>query len=104
MKIWLDDVRPAPAGYVRLRTCQQFIEFYADNWHMIATVSFDHDLGEDANGVVLQTGYDALKWLEEQVANGNMNPPLNMQIHSANPVGRKNMAAAICKIESLIDN
>jgi hypothetical protein len=53
-------------------------------------ISLDHDLGAEENG----TGYDVAKFIEEAAYKGTL-PPIEVRIHSANPVGRKRMLAAI---------
>lgn len=94
MKLWLDDIRPAPEGWTWIK----------DAWHAIALlaelctishssdieISLDHDLGDDKNG----TGYDVAKSIESGAHSGTI-PRIKWNVHSANPVGRKNMIAAL---------
>ena len=50
-------------------------------------ISFDHDLGE-ANGIVLPTGYDFVKWLGEYILDHNVDlSQFTWYVHSQNPVG-----------------
>ena len=91
MKLWIDDVRPAPEGYEWCRSVNQ-----AKNWIDISEFDFmenielidiDHDAGE-----YTQYGGDYIKlldWLEET----GRNYPIH--IHSQNPVGVENMRAII---------
>lgn len=58
----------------------------------VTHLSLDHDLGEDQRG---GKGYDVLLWIEEAVALCKFIPPENIEVHSANPAGRKRMFAAI---------
>jgi len=53
-------------------------------------VSFDHDLGEDENDKLTETGMDCAKWLVEQ----NI-VPVDYNVHSANPVGAENIRVYI---------
>lgn len=53
-------------------------------------VSFDHDLGEDENDKLTETGMDCAKWLVEQ----NI-VPADYNVHSANPVGAENIRVYI---------
>ena len=56
-------------------------------------ISFDHDLGDNA-----PTGYDLVKWLTENDMDNKFSiDNLDYYVHSANPVGKKN-------IEGLLDN
>ena len=96
MKLWIDDVRPAPEGYFRktftsVALAKGYIEAYekyGDANDPIELIDIDHDAGEYA-----QYGGDYIKlldWLEET----GRNYPI--RIHSMNVVGRMNMEA-ICR-------
>ena len=92
MKLWIDDVRPAPEGYRWVKSvheakivCCQLIDpkkvLHIDEFNL------DHDAGDYA-----YDGGDYIKlldWLEET----GRNYPI--RIHSMNPVGRENMRAII---------
>ena len=99
MKLWLDDLRPAPEGYDTwahsVNEAKQFILEWEDFYRKIAEsrggelsielIDIDHDAGDYAND-----GGDYIKlldWLEET----GRNYPI--RIHTANPVGRQNMMA-----------
>jgi len=90
MKVWLDDVRPAPSGWTWVKTAPACIELLAHG--DVTELSLDHDLGDDEQG----TGYDVLAWMEEACARdawSGFEPTID--VHSANPVGRSRMLAAI---------
>ena len=57
MKIYLDDIRTEPDGWVSAKTAQEAIELLKSN--NISKISLDHDLGDDKNG----TGYDVILWI-----------------------------------------
>ena len=91
MKLWVDDVRPAPKGYAWSKTV-----YDASCWIIVREkrnepfelIDIDHDAGDYA-----KDGGDYIKlldWLEET----GRNYPI--RIHSMNPVGRQNMLA-ICQ-------
>ena len=99
MKLWVDDVRPAPEGYVwchsvwraikeieiRENEIKEFGQF--ENIEPIELIDLDHDAGDFAC-----YGGDYIKlldWLEET----GRNYPI--RIHSMNPVGRENMRRII---------
>ena len=98
MKLWVDDVRPAPAGYVWCKTVDQakgYIRKFEDmhtlsrqkDFWKIELIDIDHDAGD-----YVSDGGDYIKlldWLEET----SRNYPI--RIHSMNPVGIKNMRAII---------
>ena len=104
MKLWVDDVRPAPEGYVwchsvyraikEIEVFEQslFDDYYIDNipfnkLEKIEVIDMDHDAGD-----YWQYGGDYIKlldWLEET----GRNYPIH--IHSMNPVGVANMKQII---------
>src|SRR4051812_31246694 len=86
MKLWVDDERPAPIGWLRAQTYWEATTFLRWSWEdkiEIEEISLDHDLacGE-------YDGYALVKWM---VLNDCV-PPV-VRIHSMNPVGAENMAA-----------
>ena len=90
LKLWLDDCRPAPEGYVHYKTVDGAafaIILYEKKGIPIELIDIDHDAGDYA-----YDGGDYIKlldWLEET----GRNYPI--RIHSMNPVGRENMRAII---------
>ena len=90
MKLWIDDLRPAPEGYTVCRSvdsAKHRIEIADFLGEPIELISIDHDAGDYA-----YQGGDYIKlldWLEET----GRNYPI--RIHSMNPVGRMNMEAII---------
>lgn len=98
MKLWVDDIRPAPAGYIWVKSVDRAKE-YIENHELMFKVSggkeiykttlidIDHDAGDFAHD-----GGDYIKlldWLEET----GRNYPI--RIHSMNPVGVANMRRII---------
>ena len=99
MKIWIDDVRPAPKGYFWCKSVNEAksiiieysdkLDFDMNKVDMIELIDIDHDAGDYAND-----GGDYIKlldWLEE----AGLNYPI--RIHSMNPVGVENMRRIIQK-------
>ena len=97
MKLWIDDVRPAPKGYHWCKSVNQAIKTiytYSSriDWdnHVvdeIEIIDIDHDAGD-----FVYDGGDYIKlldWLEET----GRNYPIH--IHSMNPVGVANMRTII---------
>jgi hypothetical protein len=95
VRVWLDDVRPAPEGWTRATTAHEAIALLEAGG--IVEISLDHDLGDEAT---CGTGYDVACWVEERVATEGFEPPA-IRIHSANVVGRERMQRAIEVIERL---
>lgn len=78
-KIFLDDLRTAPSGWIIARNYEEMTKIL-ENLNEDFEVSLDHDLGE------IKTGYDICKWFVE-----NNKYPKIVTIHTANPIGAKNM-------------
>jgi hypothetical protein len=95
IRVWLDDIRDAPAGWTHAHTAHEAIALLEAGG--VSEISLDHDLGDDEK---FGTGYDVLAWLEEAVALGGFEAPV-MRIHSANVVGRQRMRRALESIERL---
>ncbi len=92
MKVFLDDERPAPAGWHLVRWPDEAIALLQSG--EVTHLSLDHDLGDDERG----TGYDVVVWLEEAVALRGFKPP-EVRVHSANSSARQRMEAGIRSIE-----
>lgn len=108
MKLWLDDLRPAPADWEWVKTFEEAVGLM--NWADITDASLDHDLGygklpedtpgETYNGVFipdarfdinLKSGYDFVRWMAEF----NIWPSESLAVHSANPSGAERMYGTI---------
>lgn len=94
MKVYLDDERQTPHGWVRVYWPSEAIELLERG--SVTEISLDHDLGDDDRG----TGYDVVVWVEEAVATRGFVPP-RMKVHSANSSAREKMEAGINAIERL---
>lgn len=88
MKVFLDDEREAPDGWIRAYWPYEVIDLLHTG--AVTEISLDHDLGNDERG----TGYSVLVWIEEQVVLHGMTPPM-LHVHSANSSARLKMNAAI---------
>ena len=92
MKLWIDDVRPAPQGYISCKsvnTAKRIIELQELEEEPVTLIDIDHDAGdyEEDGGDYIKL----LDWLEET----GRNYPI--RIHSMNPVGVDNMRRIIQK-------
>ena len=85
MKIWLDDLRPAPAGYVWCRSVNEVKRLIAEQEasQPIECIDCDHDLGGYADD-----GGDGIRLLDWLLERGTLYP---VALHTMNPVGRDNM-------------
>jgi hypothetical protein len=98
VKVWLDDQRAAPEGWVHVQTPEEAIELLRGG--EVEEISHDHDLGLDV-GPRERTGYDVLLWLEAEVAAGRKRPPAVMTVHSGNVAAITRMEQAIASIQRL---
>lgn len=99
MKVYLDDVREAPLGWVRAYTPEEVIGLLRSG--LVEEMSLDHDLGLDTRDKE-RSGYSVLLWLEREVGEGRWSLPLpTIAVHSANPPGRERMRRAIESIARL---
>ena len=92
MKIWLDDLRSAPLGYVAVKSVNQAIELIKKaeaESICIEILDLDHDLGDFCND-----GGDAIKLLDWLVERGTFYP---VRLHTANPVCRANMERMLAR-------
>ena len=90
IKIWVDDVRAVPEGFVGVQSVNETIALIEQTEHKgesVALLDLDHDLGDYAFD-----GGDAIKILDYLVERENFYP---IAIHTANPVGRANMERMI---------
>jgi hypothetical protein len=107
--LWLDDLRPAPDGWVNVQTVAEAQEYLRGG--VVRRASLDHDLGvclrcydgtlerwlEDHDYQSMPhcehfgTGYSLVRWMEEN----NCWPLEKPTVHSANPVGRAKMETVI---------
>ena len=91
MKLWIDDVRPAPEGYDFWCRSVIFtkivIKSIEEDGKIIELIDIDHDAGGYA-----ADGGDYIKLLDWLEATGRNYP---IRIHSQNPVGVQNMRRII---------
>jgi len=88
MKVFLDDERHTPEGWVRVFWPDEAIDLLKTG--EVNEISLDHDLGDDERG----TGYDVVLWVEEEVVCHGFIPP-KIGVHSANSSAREKMELGI---------
>ena len=100
--MWIDDVRPAPEGYLPFNTVNGTLRYIRLNSEFIDIIDLDHDAGDCASEggdyINILNELERLShrhtyesyywegWLKNQVV---------FRFHSANPVGVANMRAII---------
>ena len=87
VRLWLDDVRPAPSGWVLARSVNDAIEVMRRGG--VAFASLDHDLGEFAHD-----GGDGSR-LTDWMAENDLWPAEGVRVHSSNAVGVSTMLATV---------
>ena len=104
MKIFIDDVRfPPDSSWLLVKDVASAMKCIKHNLNEVTLISFDHDLGEDVNQIPTTT-IPIATYLEELAYNGQYPKQLKLQIHSANPVGRKNLELIFKSIQRFINN
>jgi len=97
MKLWVDDERVEPEGWVRVYTAEEAISLVDDIFH-IQEISLDHDLG-DKDHDPEWTGYTVLQHIESKVVfDPDYRAPV-IHIHTANSSARKKMELGKASIE-----
>ncbi len=101
MKLWLDDERPAPEGWVWVKTVDEAENAFLGTddsvnpkLETITDISVDHDLGEEQ-----KDGYTFLVWVEDGVFNKIWDAPWT-NVHSMNAGARPKMIQAANNINS----
>lgn len=93
MKLWVDDIRPAPDGYKWAKSVHEAIIHICqmtrpDGTHKIEVLDLDHDAGDYA-----WQGGDYIALLDWMEMKGINDIPIHL--HTMNPVGRENMRRII---------
>lgn len=101
IRLWLDDERDpsnpiimskfgSQGNEIWIKTPREAIDYLKQG--NVSFVSFDHDLGELGEGSVVAN------WIDEAAYNEEI-PRLEWRIHSQNPMGAKNILAAMNSAE-----
>lgn len=92
MKVWHDDVRPAPEGWTRAYDNPTALQLLREN--TVECISLDHDLGASPDSDIWARGCspdgDGRDLVRAMIAEGLV-PPV-VYIHSWNPAGAREMA------------
>lgn len=105
MKLWIDDLRPAPTGYdIIALNYHEAIKLINQFSEELTHISFDNDLGllsVDDNGNEL-SGYMIADYIEEHfyLRNFKLSKLVGIQAHSSNYWGRDKIIAATQYIKS----
>ena len=95
MRVWLDDTREAPVGWVRTRTVDETVDLLHRG--EVLELSLDFDLDETDPG---HKGSEVLDYLEAGLRRGALSIPV-VHIHSANPYGAAVMTWKLQMLERM---
>lgn len=87
MKLWMDDLRPAPDGWTGARSVNEAIALMRTG--EVTHASLDHDLGDYAHDG--GDGWRLVDWMAENDAW----PVVELSVHSMNPVGARRMLETV---------
>jgi hypothetical protein len=96
VKLYLDDERACPEGWVLVKTAEEAILML--DTQDVEEISLDHDLG-DTDHDPEWTGYTVLQHIESKVVWDDSYLPPKIKIHTANTGARPKMEAARTSIE-----
>lgn len=94
-KLWLDDLRPMPSDFDIWAKTMEEAQSYINNGN-IGFISFDNDLSQEKEGRHLAS------WIEEGAFNGTIQKMV-WRVHSANPIGAKEIEQAMINADKFWD-
>lgn len=97
--LWLDDARPCPyvGNWKIAKNYQEAVDIMTQ--YQVRNASLDHDLSfehyesDNVSGYTEKTGYDFVKWMEDN----DCWPQLPPIVHSYNPIGAYRMAQILAR-------
>jgi hypothetical protein len=96
MKIFMDDARETPDGFIRTYSIEETIELLKTR--QVEFLSLDNDLGSEDPKT---EGFNVLNWIEEAVYHDNTFPIPQMTVHSSNAGRAPSMRKIIEKLEMI---
>lgn len=94
IKLYVDDLRKEPEGWVRAKTVTEAIRLLAN--HVVSEVSLDHDIGHRVNMDSIARPFPCGETFEPvawYLAAIKFSGPVTL--HTANPIGARKMAAIL---------
>lgn len=91
-KLWLDDRREAPRGWLHVRTAAEAIRRIRSGEFTHLDLDYDLSLTDREGG----TGYDVACAIEKGARNGSL-PRMLCECHSGDPLGRQRIEAALAR-------
>lgn len=100
MKLYIDDIRPAPEGWQQARTVTDAIRFLDMFGLEVTDISFDHDISYAVEVAGTQRPFPSpenFTAVARYVCACALPKLQSLTIHSANPVGAKEIENILCK-------
>lgn len=102
MKLWIDDVRPAPEGYVWCKSVNEAYDKFLRRWSLFPEdellLDIDHDAGDyawDGGDFIFLLNDLELCYHQNTKWKEYIDKKVTFHIHSMNPVGVQNMRRII---------
>ena len=95
MRIWVDDLRPSPDGYIWCQSTNAALRLIVSNITDVEEIHLDHDMGDTFGGdaIIILEELERLSVRKSEFAKAVHN--ITFKIHTMNPVGRENMRRII---------
>lgn len=110
MKLYVDDIRPAPEGWQQARTVTDAIRFLAQFGHSVDTVSLDHDISYAVEVAGTQRPFPSpenftavARFMVEFYTRELAGRKPKVIIHTANPVGGKELENILNDFETSVE-
>lgn len=107
MKLFVDDIRPAPEGWIQARTVTEAIRFLSNFSKQVGKISLDHDISYAVEVAGTQRpfpspeDFSAVAYYIKAIFEDAH--PIEITIHSANPVGAANLAEILKEFNPKIE-
>ncbi len=100
LKLYVDDIRPAPEGWQQARTVTDAIKFIANFASSIDEISLDHDISYAVEVAGTQRPFPSPENFQAvayfiAVVYGQVEKKPNIIIHTANPVGARELESIL---------
>jgi hypothetical protein len=97
VKIWVDDIRPAPEGYIWCQSTNEALRTIVFNIDKVTHIDLDHDMGDTFGGDAIMVVQELERKSRKDKQFAEYVNNITFRLHSMNPVGVQNMRAIIQK-------
>lgn len=106
MKLFVDDIRPAPEGWQQARTVTAAIRFLANYGREVDEISLDHDISYSVEVAGTQRPFpspeDFTAVAQYMAVYYKENKNVSVTIHTANPVGADRLCSILEGFEIVV--